>query len=149
MQKYTEKTKQYVALSTKTFLTKEEAQKLHHLRRELTAKGLDPAHENGLVQRANILDHKAKCANYVALRDDDKRNFARANELADLGIKPDKLYLERILREIEQNAKQTDKKITSRRHGTSPARIYADQKLAEFEAEMAIEEDPETDTAFA
>ena len=147
--KYTEKSRQYVNLSTKTFLTKEEAQKLHHLRRELTAKGLDPAHENGLIQRANILDHKAKCANYVALHDDDKRAFARATELADLGIKPDKLYLERTLHEIEQNAKMIDKKITSRRRGTSPARIYADQKLAEFEAEMAIEEESDSNTALA
>ena len=136
--KYTEKAKQYVTLSSKSDLTKEEAQKLHHLRRELSAKGLDPAHVIGLTQRANILDHKTRVSNYVALRDDDKRNFARAVELSDLGIKADKQYLSRILHEIEQNAKHIDKKKTAR--STSPARAYADQKLAELEAEMIAEE---------
>ena len=143
--KYTENAKQYVNLSSKADLTKEETQKLHHLRRELSAKGLDPAHVIGLIQRAVILDHKTKVANYVALRDDDTRNFAKAVELADLGIKADKQYLSRILHEIEQNAKHIDKKKTAR--STSPARAYADRKLAELEAEMA--EELEETTALA
>ncbi len=140
--KYSEKVQQYLSISAKeaagTKLSKEEAQKMHALRRELAAKGLDPQHPVGLSQRALIMDHKAKVANYVALRDTDKRLGQMAVQLAEMGIKPDKQQLSRILREFDQNAKAISKKKTAR--CANPSRQYADQKLAELEAEMAAEE---------
>lgn len=148
--KYSEKVQQYLSISAKesngTKLSKEEAQKAHCLRRELAAKGLDPQHSVGLLQRALILDHKAKVANYIAMRDTDKRLGQKAVELAEMGIRPDKQQLSRILREIETNAKAIDKKKTVRR--TNVSRQYADQRIAELEAEMAAEEndaDPDVD----
>jgi len=141
--KYSDKVQQYLSISAKEAsgikLSKEEIKKMHALRRELSAKGLDPQHCTGLPQRALILDHKAKVANYVAMRDDDKRFGQRAVELAEMGIKPEKQQLSRILREIETNAKAIDKKKTVRH--TNASRQYADQKLAELEAEMAAEEE--------
>ena len=144
--KYSEKVQQYLSISAKeaagTKLSKQEAQKMHDLRRELAAKGLDPQHSVGLAQRALILDHKAKVANYVAMRNTDKRFGEMAVQLANMGIKPDQQQLSRTLRDIETNAKAIDKKKTVRR--TNVSRQYADKKLAELEAEMAAESDEET-----
>lgn len=141
--KYSDKVQQYLSISAKEAsgikLSKEEIKKMHALRRELSAKGLDPQHCNGLPQRALILDHKAKVTNYVAMRDNDKRSGQMAVELVKMGIKPDKQHLSRILREIETNAKAVDKKKTARH--TSTSRQYVDQELAELEAEMAAEEE--------
>lgn len=142
MKNIIEKAKYYIDLTSKeaigSKLTAEEAKKAQELRRELSARGLDPQHIVGLDYRALVFAYKTKVTGFVAMRDNDKRFASVSAELQRLGIEPDQQRLARILAEFKQNAKVIDKKKTTK--GVCPARKAADRNNAIVAAEITAED---------
>lgn len=111
------KAQKYIELNTKASkskLTADEIQQSHQLRRELSARGLDPQHVVGLEYRALVFTYKAKVTAFVNMRTDDKRIVPTYLFLQKVGINPDQRELARLLTEFKQNAKRVDKRKTER-----------------------------------
>lgn len=119
-------------------LSTAEAKEVHSLRRELSARGLDPQHTTGLEYRALVFDHKKKVENFVKLHENDKRKRNLEQQLKNLGITPDPQRLERILSGFKVNAKAVDK--LKRTQGVCMSRQHADAKVAEVTTEIDIEQ---------
>lgn len=111
------KAQKYIELNTKASkskLTADEIQQSRQLRRELSARGLDPQHIVGLEYRALVFAYKAKVTAFVNMRTDDKRIVPTYLFLQKVGINPDQRELARLLAEFKQNAKRVDKRKTER-----------------------------------
>lgn len=111
------KAQEYIALNTKASkskLTTDEIQQSRQLRRELSARGLDPQHIVGLEYRALVFTYKSKVTAFVNMRTDDKRIVPTYLFLQKVGINPDQRELARLLAEFKQNAKRVDKRKTER-----------------------------------
>lgn len=119
-------------------LSPTETKEVQSLRRELSARGLDPQHATGLEYRALVYDHKKKVETFVKLHDNDKRRRSMERQLKNLGITPDPQRLERILSGFKVNAKAIDK--LKRTQGVNMARRHASQNNAELAAEIDIEQ---------
>lgn len=137
-----EKAKNYIDLSSKeaagSKLTADEARQAQELRRELSARGLDPQHIVGLEYRARVFAYKTKITGFVAMHENDKRFASTCRFLQNVGIDPDQQRLGRILAEFKQNAKAISKKKTAK--GVCPARQAADRNNAAVAAEISAED---------
>ena len=115
MKKYEEMAKAYVDLSEIAQPTSEEAQKYSQLRRQLSARGLDPQHPVELEYRARIYDHRSRVETFVSLHEHDSRTPQLYIYLKNHGINPDdRQKLRYILTQFKLNAKATDRKKTAR-----------------------------------
>ena len=140
--KYLEKVKEYLNLSEIKDPTTEQSQAFASLRRELSARGLDPQHTTGLLQRVLVYDHRKIVLNYLALCDakkDVKREKARLN---NLGITTNPKELRRILAGFKTCAREIDRKKTPEHVNIARADTYA-----EWDRIDANTEDDDEDTA--
>jgi signal transduction histidine kinase len=142
MKNIIEKSKKYIELSGKeaagSKLTAEEAKQVQELRRELSARGLDPQHVVGLDYRALVFAYKSKVATFVAMRENDKYYASTRYYLQSAGIEPDQQRLGRMLAEFKQNAKSIAKKKTTR--GVCMARQERERAITAIVAEISEED---------
>ena len=147
--------KNYVAIAKSYLETPEEDKKTKsHLRRMLEARGLDPRHEIGLVERAIIFSNQPLVNNYCTLKqqaecagkfakvkqarldryEEDLRNLEK--DLKSLGLT--NLTPEYLLNTLA-NIKTNQRKVERKKNPTfvNMARRQADQERADFEAEIA------------
>ncbi len=129
----------YVELSRIKKPNAEQAKSFNELRRELSARGLNPQHIDGLIYRATVYDNKTAVATYVKMHDDDSRRAQYRARLHRAGIDwHDKQKLSHILADIAHCAKVIDKKKTTK--GVCLSREDCDQRTAEIAAELHQEE---------
>ena len=140
--------KNYVTVAQSYLETPEENKEIKsHLRRMLEARGLDPRHEVGLVERAIIFSNQPLVNNYCTLKQQAERadKFTKVKQarldryeedLKNLGLT--NLTPEYLLKTLA-NIKANQRKVERKKNPTcvNMARRQADQERADFEAKIA------------
>ena len=112
--------------------TTSQTQKYARLRRELSARGLDPQHINGLEFRALVYDNRPFVENYLSAIDADDRNGIKyyGNVLKNIGIRPSAPRLRQLIASFKTDAKAADKKKNPQ--NVNLARAACDAMIAEI-----------------